>query len=105
MNNKTVYKFKQYPRLKQNLPEQDLAKLVNKLEFFQNKFLKEYSGNTSDIVYSAVPVVYDLAYLYLVQKSLFSQNHEKGTNPTSNLSSPLGFPHSVQGYTVPQISF
>jgi hypothetical protein len=45
MNKKTIYKFKQYPQLNEKLPDQNLAKLRNKLDFFQNKFLKEYQGD------------------------------------------------------------
>jgi len=68
MNKKTIYKFKQYPQLNEKLPDQNLAKLRNKLEFFQNKFLKEYEGDESKIIYKTTPVLTGLAYLYLVQK-------------------------------------
>ena len=34
MDKKTAYKFKQYPVLNQKIPDQNLAKLRNKLEFF-----------------------------------------------------------------------
>jgi hypothetical protein len=68
MDKKTAYKFKQYPVLNQKIPDQNLAKLRNKVEFFQNKFLKDYNGDASKIIYKTTPVLTGLAYLYLVQK-------------------------------------